>query len=177
MSMVEQPEPRPGSEGNVLGRRIAATLIDTLIVFFLYYVTLLAIAGVLFEGLGTTLTFFNYLFWFVISVLGFTPLLSLHGGSWVWFLTATLTWAAYATILEAIWGQTIGKAVTGITVIRTDGSSCGVVPAMIRNLLRLVDGLLYYFVGLMILSLSSDKQRLGDRLAGTLVVGVRDRVD
>lgn len=155
---------------------MAATIIDTVVVFILYYVALLALAGVLSQGLGSTLSIFNYLFWFVISVLGLTPLLSLHGESWIWFLTAILTWAAYAGTFEAIRGQTIGKAATGIVVVRADGSRCGVLQATLRNLLRLVDGLLYYFVGLMILSLSSDKQRLGDMLAGTIVVGVRDRV-
>lgn len=156
---------------------MAATVIDTVVAFFIYYVSLLAIAGVITEGLGPPLSIVNYLFWFVVSVLGLTPLLSLHGESWIWFLTATLTWAAYAGAFEAVRGQTIGKAVTGIVVVTEDGSRVGPLQAAVRNLLRLVDGLLYYFVGLMVLSLSSDRQRVGDRFAGTIVVGVRDRVD
>jgi uncharacterized RDD family membrane protein YckC len=64
----------------------------------------------------------------------------------------------------------------GIVVIRTDGTPVGPLQAALRNVTRVIDGLLYYFVGLMLLSLSADRQRLGDRLGGTLVVGVRDRI-
>lgn len=174
--MLDHPEPKPGSEDDVLGRRIAATLIDTVVVFVVYYTALLAIAGVLSEGFGPPLQVFNYLFWFVLNVLGLAPLVTLHGQSWIWFVSAVLTWSLYATVLESIRGQTIGKAIAGIQVIRSDGSRVGPLSAVARNVLRLVDGLLYYFVGLMLLSLSADRQRLGDRLGDTLVVGVRHRL-
>ncbi|MFC5369004.1 RDD family protein [Salinirubrum litoreum] len=174
--MLNHPSPRPGSEGDVLGRRIAATIIDTVVVFVVYYAGLLALAGVLSRGLGPPLQVINYLFWFVLNVFGFAPILTLHGESWLWFLTAAAVWGGYAAVFETLRGQTIGKAITGIVVIRTDGTPVGPLQATLRNLTRVVDGLLYYFVGLMLLSLSSDRQRLGDRLGGTLVVGVRDRL-
>lgn len=174
--MFEHPEPRPGSEDDVLGRRIAATILDTVVVFVLYYTGLLAVAGALDSGFGPPLQIFNYLFWFVLNVLGLTPLVALHGQSWIWFLSAVLTWCVYAAVFETLRGQTIGKAIAGIQVIRTDGSNVGPLSATARNLARLVDGLLYYFVGLMLLSLSSDRQRLGDHLGDTLVVGVRSRL-
>jgi uncharacterized RDD family membrane protein YckC len=174
--MLEHPEPRPGSESDVLGRRIAATVLDTVVVFVVYYTGLLGIAGALSSGFGPPLQIFNYLFWFVLNVLGLTPLVALHGQSWIWFLSALLTWSVYAAVFETVRGQTIGKAIAGVQVIRTDGSQVGPLSAIARNLLRIVDGLLYYFVGLMLLSLSADRQRLGDRLGDTLVVGVRSRV-
>lgn len=173
--MLTHPEPRPGSEDAVLGRRIAATLLDCVVVFFGYYVCLLALAGVLSSGLGPPLSILNYLFWFVLNVLGLTPLLSLHGESWVWFIGATLMWALYAGVCESVRGQTLGKALTGIVVIRADGAPVSPVGATVRNLARVVDGLLFYFVGLMVLALSSDRQRVGDHLASTIVVGVRSR--
>lgn len=174
--MLEHPAPKPGSEDDVLGRRIAATIIDTAVVFLMYYAALLALAGVLSRGLGPPLQVLNYLFWFVLNVFGLAPLLTLHGQSWLWFLGATLTWGVYAGVLETVRGQTVGKAVMGIVVTRVDRSQVGPAGVVLRNLARVVDGLLYYFVGLMILSLSSDRQRLGDRLGSTLVVGVRGRV-
>lgn len=173
---MNHPEAKPGTEGDVLGRRIAATVVDTVVVFFVYYAGLLAVAGVIVEGLGPPLTVINYLFWFVLNVFGLAPLVTLHGQSWLWFVTAALTWAGYAAFFEAVRGQTLGKAIAGIVVVREDGRSVGLREAVVRNVVRVVDGLLYYFVGLMALSLSSDRQRLGDRLAGTLVVGVRSRV-
>lgn len=172
--MLTHPEPRPGSEDDILGRRIAATLLDCVVVFFGYYVGLLALAGVLSRGLGPPLSILNYLLWFVLNVLGLAPLLSLHGESWMWFVGATLMWACYAGVCESFRGQTVGKALAGIVVVRADGKSVGPAGAAVRNLARVVDGLLFYFVGLMILALSSDRQRLGDHLAGTIVVGVRD---
>ena len=63
----------------------------------------------------------------------------------------------------------------GIVVIRNDDGRCGPLQTIVRNLLLVVDGLLYYFIGLMILGFSSDRQHLGDHLAGTIVVGVRSR--
>lgn len=174
--MLKHPDARPGSEDDVLGRRIAATVIDTGIVFLIYYAGILSMAGVLSRGFGPPLQIFNYLFWFVLNVFGITPLLTLHGQSWVWFVSAALVWGGYAALCEAIRGQTVGKAIAGIVVIRADGSRIGPLQAVIRNVARIVDGLLYYFVGLMILALSSDRQRLRDQLGGTLVVGVRDRV-
>jgi uncharacterized RDD family membrane protein YckC len=174
--MIKHPSPRPGSESDVLGRRIAATIVDTVVVFLVYYAGLLALAGVLARGFGPPLQVVNYLFWFVLNVFGFAPIVTLHGESWLWFLTAAILWGGYAAVCETLRGQTIGKAITGIVVIGTDGSPVGPLQAALRNVTRIVDGLLYYFVGLMVLSLSSDRQRLGDRLGGTLVVGVRGRV-
>lgn len=174
--MLDHPDPVPGSEKDVLGRRIAATIIDTVVVFLIYYAGLLALAGVLSEGFGPPLQIFNYLFWFVLNVFGLAPIVTLHGQSWVWFVSAALVWGGYAAFFESVRGQTIGKAVTGIVVIRADGSRIGPLQAALRNVARVVDGLLYYFVGLMLLSLSADRQRLGDRIGNTLVVGVRDRI-
>ena len=174
--MLDHPEHRPGSEDDVLGRRMAATVVDTVVVFVVYYAGLLALAGVLSRGFGPPLQVFNYLFWFVLNVFGLTPVVTLHGQSLLWFLAAVAVWGGYAALFESLRGQTIGKAIFGIVVVRTDGSRVGPVQAVIRNLCRVVDGLLYYFVGLMLLSLSADRQRLGDRLGDTLVVGVRDRI-
>ncbi len=173
---MNHPSPQPGSEDDVLGRRIAATIIDTAVVFIVYYIGILTLAGVLSRGLGPPIQIINYLFWFVLNVLGFAPIVTLYGESWLWFLTAAGVWGGYAVFCETIRGQTIGKAITGIVVIRADGTPVGLSEAVLRNVMRIIDGLLYYFVGLMLLSLSSDRQRLGDRLGGTLVVGVRDRV-
>jgi uncharacterized RDD family membrane protein YckC len=58
-----------------------------------------------------------------------------------------------------------------IKVVREDGSPCGIVPAIIRNILRIVDGLPFlYIIGMILISRSSKKQRLGDSVAKTVVV-------
>ena len=43
-------------------------------------------------------------------------------------------------------------------------------PAVLRNVLRIVDGQLAYLVGAILVMTSRTKQRLGDRVAGTVVV-------
>ncbi len=76
----------------------------------------------------------------------------------------------YLWLAEAIFGATLGKALMGIRVRRKDGGACGVGPALIRNLLRIVDGLGVYLVGFVTALASKSRQRLGDMAAGTVVV-------
>lgn len=82
-------------------------------------------------------------------------------------LAAASAWFNYFAICEWRWGQTIGKNAMGSRVLLADGSKAGFGAASIRNVVRIVD-----FLGigpLMILS-SEQRQRLGDKLAGTVVV-------
>jgi uncharacterized RDD family membrane protein YckC len=78
---------------------------------------------------------------------------------------------AYYVLLEGTIGQTVGKAITGIVVVKEDGSSpIGLWRAFLRTLLRPIDGLLGYAVAFVAALVSSDRQRVGDRAARTLVV-------
>jgi uncharacterized RDD family membrane protein YckC len=88
-----------------------------------------------------------------------------------------LLWLVYFTCMEAVKGATIGKMALGLCVVRRDGSPIGWSEALIRNLLRLVDMLLLYLVGAMFIWNSPYAQRLGDRIAQTVVVQKRDRID
>lgn len=82
-----------------------------------------------------------------------------------------LIFLLYFVILEGMWGATVGKMVMKIKVVREDGSPCGLGPAVIRNILRIVDALPFlYIVGLIFMSRSDKKQRLGDKIAKTVVV-------
>src|SRR5437016_2857876 len=64
-------------------------------------------------------------------------------------------------------GATLGKLAFGLRVVKTDGTPITWSGSLIRNLLRLVDGLLYYLVGAMLIWTSPLKQGLGDRVAKT----------
>ncbi len=75
--------------------------------------------------------------------------------------------------LEATQGATLGKRLLGLRVVRMDGSPIGWSESIIRNLLRIVDGLFGYLVGAIIIWNSPLKQRLGDKLANTVVVSTR----
>lgn len=68
-------------------------------------------------------------------------------------------------------GQTVGKIAMKIKVVDLDGSAITPQQSIIRNLLRIVDGLpLFYIVGIIIASNSQLKQRFGDKIAKTVVI-------
>ena len=80
--------------------------------------------------------------------------------------------AGYFTFFECLWnGQTPGKRWFHLRVIKESGRPITVYDAVVRNLLRIVDSLPgFYGVGIISALLSSNCQRLGDYVAGTVVV-------
>ncbi|MDX2013989.1 MAG: RDD family protein [Myxococcaceae bacterium] len=96
------------------------------------------------------------------------------GAALVIFLYFLVDWG-YAIVLEAIWGgQTVGKRVFGLRVIQESGVRIGWVQALLRNLARPVDRLpAFYLVGGITALFTPSQQRLGDLLAGTVVVRER----
>lgn len=88
----------------------------------------------------------------------------------------------YGGILECLWnGQTIGKRLMGIRVVSADGRPIDGMQAILRNLLRYLDlmpmfgdgsamALPTFAVGLVSASLTARFQRIGDLVAGTMVV-------
>lgn len=76
----------------------------------------------------------------------------------------------YFILLEGLIGQTIGKLITGIKVVKTNGDPCDLESSLIRNLLRIVDVIFAYIVGAILIARSDKNQRFGDRIANTVVV-------
>ncbi|MGH9433001.1 MAG: RDD family protein [Terriglobia bacterium] len=78
----------------------------------------------------------------------------------------------YFVIFEALWsGQTPGKRAQRLRVIQESGRPVSSWSAVTRNLLRLVDGLPgFYAIGIVSVLVSSNSKRLGDFVAGTVVV-------
>lgn len=103
--------------------------------------------------------------------LAFTPGLA----SALSFVTYFLVDWGYAMALETAWsGQTLGKRALGLRVIQQSGVRIGFYHAALRNLARAVDSLpVLYLVGGVAALLSRSHQRLGDMLAGTIVVRER----
>jgi len=80
----------------------------------------------------------------------------------------------YFICLEGLAGATLGKWLLGIRVVRLDRGRPGLARGLVRNLLRLVDGLpAFNIVGVVLILRSREKARCGDRWAGTRVVHVR----
>lgn len=81
----------------------------------------------------------------------------------------------YYAIFESVWnGQTPGKRVAHLRVIQESGRPVLIWQAVVRNLMRVVDWLPgFYGVGLASALLSKQNRRLGDFVAGTVVVHER----
>lgn len=93
-------------------------------------------------------------------------------GLGLWFILFFLAQWLYPVFFEVLGGgRTLGKRWLNLRVLMTDGRPIGWGPSLIRNLLRVVDGLPgAYTVGLVSILLTRDFQRVGDLVAGTLVV-------
>ena len=81
----------------------------------------------------------------------------------------------YFVAFEALWdGQTPGKRLLGLRVVRNGGGGVDLGASAARNLLRFVDFLPFgYFVGMISVVANERNQRLGDLVAGTIVVRER----
>ena len=92
-----------------------------------------------------------------------------------------LIFASYFILFEWLWnGQTPGKHLLKLRVIREDGRPLTLWESIARNLLRICDAvpgfvLPVYSIGLIVIFLSDRDQRLGDIFAGTVVI--RERTD
>jgi uncharacterized RDD family membrane protein YckC len=86
----------------------------------------------------------------------------------------TAGWALYYYFaLESGGGQTLGKRVMKLRVVRADGSPPDMGRVAVRTLLRPIDGIGAYLVGLVVmLATGQRRQRLGDLAAGTVVTEV-----
>lgn len=82
----------------------------------------------------------------------------------------------YHVLLEGTTGQTPGKRLLDVAVVRDDGSPCTYRAAAIRTLFRFVDWVpVAYAAGLVSMLIDDRHRRLGDRAAGTVVVRTDDR--
>jgi uncharacterized RDD family membrane protein YckC len=133
----------PVSGSKLDNRRVLAALIDLLIVGAGYAV-ILAAAGKLDSTSGA-------------------------GGA---LAAVGIGWALYYYFAcETGSGQTVGKRALNIRVVRTDGAPAGMREIGIRTVLRLVDGLFLYAVGLVVMLVTRERRgRLGDLAGGTMIV-------
>lgn len=139
-----------------IGSRFLAMAVDTLIQSAIA-VALLTGGVVIFAGMG----------------LSSSP-------AGVWFaafavLVAFLLQSGYFVFFEALWnGQTPGKRHMHLRVITDSGRPITVYEAVARNLMRIVDSLPgLYAIGITSVLLSAQNKRLGDYVAGTVVVHER----
>jgi len=86
------------------------------------------------------------------------------------FIFFCIYWG-YFTVFEIVWhGQTPGKRVIGIRVVKDSGRPVTVLESVGRNLMRAIDGQFWYLIAMVSVMLSRQNKRLGDYVAGTIVI-------
>jgi uncharacterized RDD family membrane protein YckC len=87
---------------------------------------------------------------------------------WLW-----IAQAIYFTILEGWTGQTPGKKALRIIVTTDEMEKCGYMGAFTRNVLRLLDTVLFFYaVSFIVMKIYPKTQRIGDKVAQTIVLKV-----
>lgn len=158
---------------DVMGRRVAAKIIDLLIGTVIGSLGLLTL---LHTFHSFTVTDANAYCAGVRTIrhaclpVGTTKVWVYDQPSPIFYLPA-LVWWFVMVWLEGHFGWTPGKLALGLRVMRTTtGEVCGFGPSIIRNLLWIVDGFCLGIVGLLVALRSPGHRRIGDHAAATLVV-------
>jgi uncharacterized RDD family membrane protein YckC len=135
-------------EVHVTGKRVLATIVDALIFSVYFWVLAMLVGNSSTEAGGISL-----------SLGGLGTLLYIVGIF------------AYYLLLEGYLGQTLGKMLLGIKVVREDtGGVPGLGAAALRTVLRIIDGFFFYAVAFVSVLATQKNRRLGDMAAKTLVI-------
>lgn len=127
-----------------VGLRSVATIIDGVLLLTIAYLMALLTGGV--SESGFSLQGLPFFLWVLISV-------------------------GYYTAMEASYGATVGKFLVGLRVVMLEGRQpVDMQSSLVRNVLRVVDILFFYLVAAIAVWSSKSRQRIGDRVAGTVVV-------
>jgi uncharacterized RDD family membrane protein YckC len=112
----------------------------------------------------------------VFGIFGNSGLGGGGGAVALWFLVSFLVITFYDVFFEVFnSGRTPGKRLNGLRVVRVEGHPVTFLTSMIRNIIRPIDFLpSVYLLGAVVILATDKNQRVGDIVAGTLVV--RDRL-
>ncbi len=144
MNAIAHASAMPANGPQLDNRRVLAGIIDLMVV----------LAGALVIGYAAGLTGAEY------------------GKAGLAIAAVIAAWALYYYFAcESGGGQTLGKRVMKIRVVGLDGEPAGMGDIAVRTVLRLIDGLFLYLVGLIVMLVTGERRgRLGDLAAGTMIV-------
>ncbi|WP_226036895.1 RDD family protein [Aquibacillus saliphilus] len=141
-----------------LGSRAAALIIDQII---LTITSILVVVAMFFVEFGQ------------LSMLYIPELSSLPIAITI-ILLFIINWGYFFIVEYFSGGRTIGKRFMGVRVIQDNGHSLTLLSSLIRNLLRIIDSLPSgYLLGIIMIFFHSKHKRLGDLVAGTIVIHER----
>jgi uncharacterized RDD family membrane protein YckC len=138
-----------------IGSRALALMIDYLILAFILVVIALTWSFIFQQVTDFGVNIFGSDFGLWLIAISLLSLFFIYTGYFVFF--------------ETLWrGQTPGKSIAKIRVVRDDGRTVGLQQAALRALLRPIDEFL--FIGAFLITFSNREKRLGDLAAGTIVI-------
>jgi uncharacterized RDD family membrane protein YckC len=150
----------------VVGRRVGAFLIDTVIVWLI-----VVLLWILFtDRLDADTTTGGG---FVIGDTRYGFHEDSGGKRGAWAILSILTSLAVFVVLPGLRGTSPGRALTKIRLVNREGANPGIGRAFLRYLLWIVDAFPYFIpnlVGFILALTSKANQRLGDMAAGTYTV-------
>lgn len=170
--IIETPERVPLAFALAsIGNRFLAAVIDHLIQFVsialvIFVVAFIAGAGELSTAEGSDAGFLGEMPNWMVALM---------------IIVLFLLFSGYFIFFEWLWnGQTPGKRLLKLRVIRDDGRPVTLWESVARNLLRIFDAvpgfvIPIYSIGLITIFLNNRDQRVGDIFAGTVVI--RERTD
>jgi uncharacterized RDD family membrane protein YckC len=137
-----------------VGSRFLAVAVDTLLQ------SVLAFGGLIALAIATPL------------VVMFAPVWLVSIGPAILVLYGFCLFWGYFAFFEILWsGRTPGKRLAGIRVIKESGRPITPLEAMGRNIVRSIDFLpVFYALGVLVMLFNHKSRRLGDFVAGTIVV-------
>ncbi|REJ09950.1 RDD family protein [Halobacillus trueperi] len=140
-----------------LGSRGAAQIVDSILL------------GLLYSGMIALLLFTENHLNFMLEGRGWViafVILILFGIQWGYFFL--FEWLSG--------GKTLGKMLLGLRVVKEDGGKATALSILIRNLLRIIDMLpFYYLIGMLMVFFHPQHKRLGDLVGGTIVIHERKK--
>jgi uncharacterized RDD family membrane protein YckC len=143
-----------------IGSRALGWLVDQVLIYLA--LTLLTLSGA-------------YLYFYVLEpwvIINF-PAMGERLSQWVlafYLLFVFVLDSGYYIIFETVWqGQTPGKRFAQIRVVQDNGRPIGLKEAGLRSILKVIDFVVLY-TGVFLIAFTRSEKRLGDMVAGTLVV-------
>ena len=97
-----------------------------------------------------------------------------------WTIGLLVIYQLYFIILEALSGYTLGKLILQIKVVDVNGNIPGFSKSTIRNITRFIELnpiIILGIISIIIIFSSNINQRLGDKMAGTLIIKHKDLTD
>jgi uncharacterized RDD family membrane protein YckC len=146
---------------DVMGRRVAAVLIDALLLFAIFAISWYALT----EDVGTGICLGGGL-----ELGGDCRAFLDETKRSIWILIIIVAYLGALWILPGITGKTPGKAAVGIKIIKENGRPPGIGWMLLRIIVGVVDSIGAYLVGFIVAMTDENHQRIADKACSTYVV-------